>query len=243
VVKVDADGDGQRNPQDINDAALASAVYLCSGSENLSTRSGQEKAVYRYNHSQQYVDLVLRLMEAYSLGDYTAVPSGTSAGTLFTPDYAAATRAHRQHLRHEHAARARHGGSTAGGSRTTSGGSTGSNTSSGPTGSTDSGTGAVPSSPSTPTSGGSLTDTVKKASDGANDATGGAIGPVTQPVVDLITQAEAQTLCTNKLGSLSPLLQAALPSDAEAVCEQKLTGQPQSDASSLLSDVVSLLLG
>ena len=90
VVKVDADGDDQRNPQDMDDAALATAVYLCSGQDNLSNRSGQEAAVYRYNHSQDYVNLVLRIMEAYSSGDYTAVPSGTQAGTSFSPSYSAA---------------------------------------------------------------------------------------------------------------------------------------------------------
>ena len=45
---------------------------------------GQEAAVYRYNHSQDYVNLVLRIMEAYSSGDYTAVPSGTYGGTSFS---------------------------------------------------------------------------------------------------------------------------------------------------------------
>ncbi len=84
VVKVDADGDGQRNPQDIDDASLATAVYLCSGSDNLGARKGQEAAVYRYNHSQSYVNLVLRIMEAYSSGDYTAVPSGTYGGSSFS---------------------------------------------------------------------------------------------------------------------------------------------------------------
>jgi hypothetical protein len=87
VVKVDADGDAKRNPQDMDDAALATAVYLCSGSDNLSARKGQEAAVYRYNHSQDYVNLVLRIMEAYSSGDYTAVPSGTYGGTTFSPSY------------------------------------------------------------------------------------------------------------------------------------------------------------
>ena len=85
VVKVDADGDGKRNPQDIDDAALATAVYLCSGKDNLSTRKGQEASVFRYNHSQDYVNLVLRIMEAYCSGDYTAVPSGTQGGTSFSP--------------------------------------------------------------------------------------------------------------------------------------------------------------
>ena len=36
VVGVDGDGDGVRNPQDIDDAALATAVYLCSGTDDLS---------------------------------------------------------------------------------------------------------------------------------------------------------------------------------------------------------------
>ena len=85
VVKVDANGDGQRNPQDINDASLATAVYLCSGNDNLSNRAGQEAAVLRYNHSQSYVNLVLRIMEAYSSGDYSAVPSGAQGGTSFAP--------------------------------------------------------------------------------------------------------------------------------------------------------------
>ena len=40
VVKVDADGDDQRNPQDMDDASLATAVYLCSGKDNLSARTG-----------------------------------------------------------------------------------------------------------------------------------------------------------------------------------------------------------
>ena len=37
VVGVDADGDGRRDPQDIDDAALAAAVYLCGGGRDLSS--------------------------------------------------------------------------------------------------------------------------------------------------------------------------------------------------------------
>jgi hypothetical protein len=241
VVGVDADGDGQRNPQDIDDAALATAVYLCSGKDDLGTDGGRRSSVFRYNHSQQYVDLVLRLMEAYSQGDYTAVPAGTSAGTLFTPDYAAAvTRAHHQHVRQQHAAKVRQARS--------SGASTGSTGPTGSTGGSGTGTtgGVVPSSPSTPSSGGSggvLGGVLGGGSGSGGGSGGGGTGTVTQPVVDLITSAEAETLCTNKLDSLSALLQAALPGDAEAVCEQKLTGQPQADASSLLDNVLKLLLG
>jgi len=87
VVGVDGDGDGKRNPQDIDDAALASAVYLCSGSEDLSTDAGVESAVYRYNHSDAYVALVKQIAAAYSAGDYTSVPTSSYAPVYFGPSY------------------------------------------------------------------------------------------------------------------------------------------------------------
>lgn len=86
-VGVDADGDGQRNPQDIDDAALASAVYLCSGDDDLGTDQGRRTAVFRYNNSDKYVDLVLRVRDAYLAGDYSAVPNNTTSAVSFTPDY------------------------------------------------------------------------------------------------------------------------------------------------------------
>ncbi len=86
VVGVDADNDGQRNPQDIDDAALATAVYLCSGDNDLSTVAGQRAAVYRYNHSTSYVDLVLRIMNNYLAGDFSSVPDGTTAAGLLVPE-------------------------------------------------------------------------------------------------------------------------------------------------------------
>jgi membrane-bound lytic murein transglycosylase B len=86
VVGVDADGDGERNPQDIDDAALATAVYLCSGDDDLSTNAGQRASVFRYNHSQSYVDLVLSIMQAYMSGEFTSVPNGTTSAGYFVPD-------------------------------------------------------------------------------------------------------------------------------------------------------------
>jgi hypothetical protein len=65
VVGVDADGDSRRNPQDIDDAALATAVYLGSGPEDLSTHAGQRAAAYRYNHYIGYVRLVLTVAREY----------------------------------------------------------------------------------------------------------------------------------------------------------------------------------
>ena len=85
VVGVDADSDGERNPQDIDDAALATAVYLCSGSDDLSTVGGQRASVFRYNHSEAYVDLVLEIMNNYLSGDYMSVPDGTVAGGVIAP--------------------------------------------------------------------------------------------------------------------------------------------------------------
>ncbi|MDN5895741.1 MAG: lytic murein transglycosylase [Nocardioides sp.] len=87
VVGVDADSDGKRNPQDIDDAALAAAVYLCSGDDNLSTPAGQKAAIYRYNHSNSYVDLVRSITEAYTNGNFTSVPNNTTSAVTFTPDY------------------------------------------------------------------------------------------------------------------------------------------------------------
>ncbi|WP_406034953.1 lytic transglycosylase domain-containing protein [Nocardioides sp. NBC_00163] len=75
AVGVDADGDGQRDPQDINDAALAAGVYLCSGPQGLGNEAGRRAAVLRYNHSRSYADQVLQTLMAYLRGDYTAVPN------------------------------------------------------------------------------------------------------------------------------------------------------------------------
>ncbi|MGH3349805.1 MAG: lytic transglycosylase domain-containing protein [Nocardioides sp.] len=77
AVGVDADGNGQRDPQDINDAALAAAVYLCSGPQGLGNEAGRRAAVLRYNHSRSYADQVLQTRIAYLKGDYTAVPNQT----------------------------------------------------------------------------------------------------------------------------------------------------------------------
>ncbi|MET0998528.1 MAG: lytic transglycosylase domain-containing protein, partial [Marmoricola sp.] len=175
VVKVDADGDGKRNPQDMDDAALATAVYLCSGTDNLSTRKGQEASVFRYNHSQEYVNLVLRIMEAYSQGDYTAVPSGTQAGTSFSPSYSSAIdRSYKKAKERKAKAKAvkarqeANGGSTGSGSGGSTGGSGGVPSTGGSTGG---GTGNLP--------GGGGTD---------GEGGGGAVGDVIDGVGDAVDQ-------------------------------------------------------
>ncbi|NIK56253.1 lytic transglycosylase domain-containing protein [Kribbella shirazensis] len=78
VMGVDGDGDGVRNPQDIDDAAMSTGVYLCSGKTDLSDASDLNAAVLRYNHSQQYVDLVVSIAKAYAGGSWIAVGNGTA---------------------------------------------------------------------------------------------------------------------------------------------------------------------
>ena len=76
MVVVDGDGDGIRNPQDIDDAALAAAVFLCAGTDDLLTVQGERAAVHRYNRSWAYVDLVLAVKRAYESG------FGTTTGPM-----------------------------------------------------------------------------------------------------------------------------------------------------------------
>ncbi|MDR6209373.1 membrane-bound lytic murein transglycosylase B [Nocardioides zeae] len=86
VIRVDANGDGVRDPQNIHDAALGTAVYLCSGTEDLSTEAGKRAAVLRYNRSEEYVNLVLAIEQAYLDGEYTSVPNAVASSNYFVPD-------------------------------------------------------------------------------------------------------------------------------------------------------------
>ena len=82
-VGADADGDGVANPQDVDDAALSSARYLCLGGGDLGTAAGRWQAVYRYNRSSSYVSLVLALADSYATGKASpiqAAPSGVTTG-------------------------------------------------------------------------------------------------------------------------------------------------------------------
>jgi membrane-bound lytic murein transglycosylase B len=146
IVGVDADNDGQRNPQDIYDAALASAVYLCAGPGDLSTHAGQRAAVFRYNHNQRYVDLVLAIAHAYQRGDYAAVPNVTTmVGDFSFGAPPAPTKA----LHHRLGGPARHHGHQAPGSPNAPA------PTSGPTASPSTAPGSAPSaSPSAPATGG-----------------------------------------------------------------------------------------
>ena len=70
----DGDGDGKKNPDDIDDSALGSAVYLCGAGGSLADPAGMARAAFRYNHSDYYVQLVLSFQNGYQTGVF-AVPS------------------------------------------------------------------------------------------------------------------------------------------------------------------------
>jgi hypothetical protein len=233
VVKVDADGDNVRNPQDIDDASLATAVYLCSGNENLSSRAGQESAVYRYNHSHDYVNLVLRIMEAYAAGDYTSVPSGSYAGTLFTPNYSSAI----QHRKHEAKVRKQAGGpATAPAAPVTSGGSD---------------LGAAPATSGDPgttgntggSTGGTTSDPLKAVTDGVHQvasALPSPLGPVVGQVADVLDSAAATLLCKTQLSTIPGISTVLKP--AVAGCATKVTGQTEAQATSTIPGTLQSVL-
>jgi hypothetical protein len=79
----DGNHDGRSDPNNVVDASLASAGYLCTGDRDVSVEKQRRAAVYSYNHSWDYVDLVLAWADAYAGG--TPVLTG-SLGALAGED-------------------------------------------------------------------------------------------------------------------------------------------------------------
>ena len=80
-VGVDGNGDDRRDPNNIFDAAWGAGVYLCAGDADLTEPGELARAVRRYNHTDEYVRVVLGLAEAYEAGDFEAAP-GADPDTL-----------------------------------------------------------------------------------------------------------------------------------------------------------------
>jgi hypothetical protein len=217
-VKVDADGDGQRNPQDIDDASLATGVYLCSGADDMSSRTGQEASVFRYNHSRAYVDLVLRIMEAYSQGDYSAIPSGTYGGTVFTPSYSSAIKTRKAHPN-------KPGTPATPATPTTP---TDGTEDPGTDGPGDGGTPAKPTLPANP---------VK----GVTDAVTGAVTGITQPVVETLNSlAAALDFCNSQFAVIKDPLNLLKP--AKNKCATRVNGMAKDDAASVIPNTLKAIL-
>ena len=68
---------GTPNPNNVYDSAVAAGYYLCAGGGDLHNPVERAKAVFRYNHSDQYVSTVLVWADAYASG-VTPLPAGSS---------------------------------------------------------------------------------------------------------------------------------------------------------------------
>ncbi|WP_306365562.1 lytic transglycosylase domain-containing protein [Nocardia sp. CC227C] len=53
------------SPDNLDDAALAAGRYLCASGGDLATAAGWRKAVFAYNHSDDYVELVRHVATRY----------------------------------------------------------------------------------------------------------------------------------------------------------------------------------
>lgn len=62
----DGDGDGIAEPQDIDDAAIAAARYLCASGRDLSSGENWLRAILSYNESVQYVQQVYAAAQTYA---------------------------------------------------------------------------------------------------------------------------------------------------------------------------------
>ena len=83
----DGNHDGISDPENVYDASLAAARYLCAGGRDLSTAAGTQSAILSYNYSDAYLRLVSAWLAAYQGGiaEVAAVtPSSPATGTPTT---------------------------------------------------------------------------------------------------------------------------------------------------------------
>ena len=64
---IDGNRDGIVDRNNIDDAALAAAMYLCNGDRDLSSGEGWSDAVFSYNHSNKYVLAVNKRANKYAM--------------------------------------------------------------------------------------------------------------------------------------------------------------------------------
>ncbi|MGI5453955.1 lytic transglycosylase domain-containing protein [Streptomyces sp. CA-249302] len=74
----DGNGDGVKDPNNVYDAALAAAHYLCRNGWDLSQQSNLNSAILSYNNSQDYLNTVLSWLEYYRKGTHE-IPDGTGS--------------------------------------------------------------------------------------------------------------------------------------------------------------------
>ncbi|MEU1849042.1 lytic transglycosylase domain-containing protein [Streptomyces sp. NPDC019990] len=72
----DGNDDGEKDPNNIYDAALAAGHYLCRNNWDLSDQGDLDRAILSYNQSREYLNLVMRWLEYYRKGTHE-IPDGT----------------------------------------------------------------------------------------------------------------------------------------------------------------------
>jgi hypothetical protein len=82
----DADGDGVADPQDIEDAALSAAGYLCAGGRDLARPDDLRSAILSYNHSTSYLAAVLALLPGVTPGGGDLVLAAGGSGSTLAAD-------------------------------------------------------------------------------------------------------------------------------------------------------------
>ncbi|SEF65559.1 Membrane-bound lytic murein transglycosylase B [Actinacidiphila yanglinensis] len=70
----DGNGDGVKDPNNVYDAALAAAHYLCADGRDLAVPADMDRAILGYNHSQDYLNLVMSWYEHFRQGGAVSVP-------------------------------------------------------------------------------------------------------------------------------------------------------------------------
>ena len=78
---LDANADGVASPHNVFDAAAAAGRYLCARGRDLADPAQLAEAVFSYNPSQSYVDMVLAWQRAYAAG-ITVLPDGLATDPL-----------------------------------------------------------------------------------------------------------------------------------------------------------------
>jgi membrane-bound lytic murein transglycosylase B len=76
----DGNGDGKKDPNNIFDAALAAADYLCAGGGDLANPAQETAAVLSYNDADEYAHVVIALATSYEHGDFATLPTTGIAG-------------------------------------------------------------------------------------------------------------------------------------------------------------------
>ncbi|GAA4101274.1 hypothetical protein ACFFOS_12060 [Nocardioides kongjuensis] len=84
-VAVDADGDGVRNVQDLDDATLGAAVLLCASGKDLTRPKALRKALHAYDATPHFARTVRRLVDEYQAE--TTAMSALVGGPVTVPIY------------------------------------------------------------------------------------------------------------------------------------------------------------